>query len=122
MLRYWLVTDPDDVLLHRPKTHKDKIAIETDENGNPKIPSVTVRDKIHVKVLQTMLRDYCTAHIREYQGILHISVLICVFVRVYNRNEESQHLMVKGMQHAIGLDIGRMLSRRLYLGRPIQDP
>jgi hypothetical protein len=49
----------------RSKTIKTPIAIHTKSNGCPKIPAITSADGYKTKVVQAMLRDYCTTHIRE---------------------------------------------------------
>ena len=46
-----------------------------DPDGNPKIPSISVRDMYNTKTLQTMLWDYCTIHIRTSRGTLHTCIL-----------------------------------------------
>ena len=56
---------PEPSLYDRSKTSKEKIEIKMDANGRPEIPSVTEKDNCYGKVLQTALREYCTAHIRE---------------------------------------------------------
>ena len=50
----------------RPKANKTRIEITTDANGEPELPSIEGRDKDHAKVIQGMIRDYCIAHIREF--------------------------------------------------------
>ena len=70
-----MLTDPEPSLLSRFKTNKNKITIETDPDGNPKIPTISIRDTYHVKTLQTMLRNYCTAHIRRSRGTLNTHLL-----------------------------------------------
>ena len=42
-------------------------------------------------------------------------------LRVHHRRDKDHHLMVEGVQQAIGMDLGGMLSGRIPLGRPIQD-
>jgi hypothetical protein len=49
----------------RSKTIKTPIPIHTKSNGCPDIPDITIADGYKTKVVQTMLRDYCTAHIRK---------------------------------------------------------
>lgn len=65
------LTEPEPSLFSRSKTNKTPIHIKTDANGKPDIPLVTPVDAYHTKVVQTMLREYCTTHIREFQGTLH---------------------------------------------------
>ena len=64
MLMYPLLTDPEHALLNRFKTDKEKIVIEKDPNGDPKIPILSASTTYNLKTLQTMLQEYCTAHIR----------------------------------------------------------
>jgi hypothetical protein len=47
------------------KTIKTPIVIHTKSNGCPKVPAITSTDGYKTKVIQAMLRDYCTTHIRE---------------------------------------------------------
>jgi len=65
MLKRILFTDPEASLLDRSRSNRDRINIVTDANGIPVIPSMTLADKYHTKILQTALRDFCTAHIRK---------------------------------------------------------
>jgi hypothetical protein len=59
-------TDNDEAAeKDRSKTIKTPVLITTDANGEPAIPSITMDDAYHTKVVQTTLRDYCTTHIRE---------------------------------------------------------
>jgi hypothetical protein len=60
--------DPDhdeSSQMDRSKTKKTRIPITLVANGEPEIPSVTVADGYHTKMIQGTLREYCTAHIRE---------------------------------------------------------
>ena len=75
MLTHRILTDPEPSLLSWFKTNKKKITIETDPDGNPKIPSISIRDTYDVKTLQTMLRNYCTTHIRRSRGTLNTRLL-----------------------------------------------
>lgn len=43
------------------------IQITTDANGKPNLPSMTAKDNCLAKFLQAAIRDYCTAHIREFR-------------------------------------------------------
>ncbi|KAH9007560.1 hypothetical protein EDB84DRAFT_1447435 [Lactarius hengduanensis] len=52
----------------RSKTFKAPIPITTNRNGLPEVPSITKGDSINTKVVQTTLRNYCTAHIRSISG------------------------------------------------------
>src|ERR1700677_2972277 len=47
------------------KSIKTLIEITTDAEGEPEIPSVIQGSGFHTKVVQTAVRNYCTAHIRE---------------------------------------------------------
>lgn len=60
------VTDTSQSSLNnRSKTNKATIPITADANGEPEIPSVVKADGYYGKVVQSTLRAYCTAHIRE---------------------------------------------------------
>ena len=72
---YPLLTDPEHALLNRFKTDKEKIVIEKDPNGDPKIPILSASTTYNLKTLQTMLREYCTAHIRTSRCRLHARIL-----------------------------------------------
>jgi hypothetical protein len=52
-------------LKDRFKTITTPIPIKVKSNGCPKIPKITIEQGFKTKVVQTMLREYCTAHIRE---------------------------------------------------------
>ncbi|KAN0139064.1 hypothetical protein V8E53_003066 [Lactarius tabidus] len=58
--------DPEPSLFNRPKTNKTRIEIKIGADGRPAIPPVTLADTYHAKSLQTMLRDYCSIHIRAF--------------------------------------------------------
>jgi hypothetical protein len=47
------------------KTNTTPISISLDADGCPELPTVTMADGYKTKVVQSMLREYCTAHIRE---------------------------------------------------------
>jgi hypothetical protein len=49
----------------RSKTIKTPISIPIKSNGCPEIPDITMAQGYKTKVVQAMLRDYCTSHIRE---------------------------------------------------------
>jgi hypothetical protein len=49
----------------RSRTNKTPIQITLQPDGRPEIPSVTEDDSYDAKALQSMLREYCTTHIRE---------------------------------------------------------
>ncbi len=57
------------------KTIKTPIPITIDANGEPGIPSATVDDGYNAKAIQSTLRDYCTAHIRELFNTIHMALL-----------------------------------------------
>jgi hypothetical protein len=50
---------------NRSKTNSTPIPILFDSDGCPELPTVTMPDGYKTKVVQSMLREYCTAHIRE---------------------------------------------------------
>jgi len=47
------------------KTVADQIHVSIDEHGFPELPTIRMGDGYKTKAVQSMLRDYCTAHIRE---------------------------------------------------------
>src|ERR1700735_3732086 len=49
----------------RSQTIKSRIPIPKEHSGRPAIPSTTMSDGYATKVVQSMLREYCTAHLRE---------------------------------------------------------
>ena len=69
-----LMGHPDDAPADHPvqepsKTIKTRVPISKDETGCPALPSITRLDNIHIKSLQSALREYCTAHIcKEYSS------------------------------------------------------
>jgi hypothetical protein len=65
MVRLMGDLDNDQGQMDRSKTNKTRIPITSDVNGEPEIPSATIADGYHTKVMQGALREYCTAHIRE---------------------------------------------------------
>ena len=74
----YLINVLDDVEVtpkDRSKTIKTLFVIKTKSNGCPKLPELIPRQKYHVKVLQTAVRDYCIAHIGK-----HPCYDICSFV------------------------------------------
>ncbi|KAH9172395.1 hypothetical protein EDB89DRAFT_1906250 [Lactarius sanguifluus] len=56
------IVDPPKKDLSR--TIKTPIPIILDTDGCPELPTVTMSDGYKAKVVQSLLRDYCTAHIR----------------------------------------------------------
>ncbi|KAH9038255.1 hypothetical protein EDB85DRAFT_1888104 [Lactarius pseudohatsudake] len=46
------------------KTIITPIPLVVNKNGRPELPTVTMHDGYKTKVVQSLLRDYCTAHIR----------------------------------------------------------
>jgi hypothetical protein len=58
--------DPTDVppKPDRSKTITTKIPITKDMSGCPELPTVSMLDGYKTKVVQSMLREYCTAHVR----------------------------------------------------------
>ena len=47
------------------RTVSKKIPIAKDDAGCPILPSITPSDNYKTKIVQSMLREYCTAHMRE---------------------------------------------------------
>jgi hypothetical protein len=63
----------DDVQIaqkDRSKTIKTPISIRTKSNGCPEIPEITMAQGYKTKIVQAMLRDYCTTHICEFYLIV----------------------------------------------------
>ena len=56
-------TPPQEV---RSKTVTTQIPIAIDAVGCPTLPTTTMADGYKTKRVQSMLREYCTAHIREF--------------------------------------------------------
>ncbi|KAF8265608.1 hypothetical protein EI94DRAFT_1702359 [Lactarius quietus] len=54
---------------YRSKTVTTHIPITLDVNGSPDLPEITMHHGYKTKVVQSMLREYCTAHIRFSTGI-----------------------------------------------------
>ncbi|KAF8259055.1 hypothetical protein EI94DRAFT_1814044 [Lactarius quietus] len=65
-----LEEDPVEVLAKpdHSKTITTKIPISVDMSGCPELPTVTMLDGYKTKVVQSMLREYCTAHMRFITG------------------------------------------------------
>src|ERR1700744_1669880 len=49
----------------RSKTITTQIPIAIDDGGRPTLPTIKSTDGYKTKVVQSMLREYCTTHIRE---------------------------------------------------------
>ena len=64
-----LMGHPDDPVdapvKDRSKTIKTMIPISKDSTGRPALPSITRSSNLHTKIIQSMLREYCMAHIHE---------------------------------------------------------
>lgn len=62
-----LMEDSDDQTAEKDRSRaiKTPVYITNDADGEPVLPSITMADSYQAKVVQTALRDYCTAHIRE---------------------------------------------------------
>ena len=56
----------------RSQTIKARIPITKEHTGQPTLPSTTMSDGYATKVVQLMLREYCTAHLRE--GAYHLPI------------------------------------------------
>ncbi|KAF8257633.1 hypothetical protein EI94DRAFT_1708787 [Lactarius quietus] len=65
-----LEEDPVEVLAKpdHSKMITTKIPISMDMSGCPELPTVTMLDGYKTKVVQSMLREYCTAHMRFITG------------------------------------------------------
>ena len=58
----------------RSRTIKTKIPISKDSIGCPALPSITRDSNFKTKIVQSMLREYCIAHIREPFIVYHAIV------------------------------------------------
>ncbi|KAI9439083.1 hypothetical protein H4582DRAFT_2075741 [Lactarius indigo] len=56
------------------RTLKAPVQITTDVTGEPEIPSIVKGGGHQAKVVQTALRDYCTAHIRFISGKRNLTI------------------------------------------------
>ncbi|KAI9430761.1 hypothetical protein H4582DRAFT_2063414 [Lactarius indigo] len=56
------------------RTLKAPVQITTDVTGEPEIPSIVKGGGHQAKVVQTVLRDYCTAHIRFISGKCNLTI------------------------------------------------
>jgi hypothetical protein len=52
--------------MDRSRTVSTKIPITFSEDGCPDLPKISMYDNYKTKTVQSMLREYCTAHIREH--------------------------------------------------------
>ena len=59
----WVLGDVDIAPKDRSKTIKTPIPIPTKSDGCPDIPTITDPHAYNAKVVQSMLRQYCLAHI-----------------------------------------------------------
>ena len=57
---------PSPVQQDHSQTLKTSIPIAKEPSGRPALPSTTMSDGHGTKVVQSMLREYCIAHIREH--------------------------------------------------------
>ena len=62
----------------RSRTINKKIPIVNDTAGCPTLPSITPSDNFKTKMVQSMLRDYCTAHIREHSIIHNVMIIYSI--------------------------------------------
>ena len=56
---------PSPLQQEQAQTTRTKILICKDTSGRPLIPSTTMSDGYKTKAVQSMLREYCTAHLRK---------------------------------------------------------
>jgi hypothetical protein len=63
-----ILPDTVDILgkQDRSKTINTQIPITFDASGCPDLPTTTMGNGYKTKIVQSMLREYCTAHIREF--------------------------------------------------------
>ena len=54
----------------RAKTNTKPIPVPLGADGFPELPPTTSNDSYKTKIVQSMLREYCTAHIRAFH--LHL--------------------------------------------------
>lgn len=59
------VESPPPVRRGRSGRAATRIPISIDADGCPELPTITAQEKPPAKPLQSMLRDYCIAHMRE---------------------------------------------------------
>jgi hypothetical protein len=57
------------------RTIKKKISIAKDATGCPVLPHITPEHNFKTKMVQSMLREYCTTHISK-QSIIHSVIII----------------------------------------------
>ena len=69
---------PDDPVdppaKNRTRTIKKKVPIPKDETGRPVLPPITRSSNLHTKTVQSVLREYCTAHIGQQFKLYHAIV------------------------------------------------
>jgi hypothetical protein len=64
-------TEPEEPEAEDPTKIKTKpIPVLLDDAGFPELPPTTQNDNNKTKIVQSMLREYCTAHARE----LHLNL------------------------------------------------
>jgi hypothetical protein len=49
-----------------PRTDTEHIPITLEESGHPVLPDIRMGNRNKTKRVQSMLREYCLAHIRQY--------------------------------------------------------
>ncbi len=59
-------TVEDPPKMDRSRTVTTKIPITLSDDGCPELPKISMYDNYKTKTVQSMLREYCTAHIREH--------------------------------------------------------
>jgi hypothetical protein len=69
-------TDEGVVEEDRENMTTKPIPVHLDADGFPELPPTTSNDLHKTKIIQSMLREYCTAHIRE----IHFNLLIDIFL------------------------------------------
>jgi hypothetical protein len=59
------ISDDQTAEIDHSKTIKTPIIIAHGADGEPVLPTITMADSYQAKVVQSALRNYCTAHISE---------------------------------------------------------
>jgi hypothetical protein len=114
-----LLGDVETTQKDRSKTVKTPIEIHIKSSGFPELPAITTAHGYKTKVVQAMLREYCTAHIREPSSsylcpcVTHTLIRLCVW------KKEGNNSMGKAVQRSILVDYARLCSRWVSVGRPI---
>lgn len=94
------------------KTIKTKVPISKDDTGCPTLPSIDRSSNLHTKVVQAVLRDYCTAHARELYSIYY-PIGLNGIIRLPYWQPAPNHFLGSSHARSNFMDQGRMHSRRV---------